>query len=179
MFSFIYHFYHILRLYIFLQLGRDSVTYRNEIIFSSVRNPENLSSRNRYASLTIWVFTLQLLKCVTCIPGSCCSAHILWLDYMPSSRHTSLSLKQSALVVSCVLTASLKVGGLTIKQLVGVTENVKLNSVTLGPAVEPTSASPGHTARSVTIRPRYQPSAKYIKVSSFLKNLSNKGLHYF
>lgn len=96
---------------------------------------------------------------------------------MPSSRHTSLSLTQLALVVLCILTASLKVGGLTINQPIGVTENVKLNYVrTIGPAVDPTSAS---TRRLVTVRPRYQPSAKYIKVSSFLKNLSNKGLHYF
>lgn len=47
---------------------------------------------------------------------------------MPSSRHTSLSLTQLALVVLCILTASLKVGGLTIKQPIGVTENVKLCS---------------------------------------------------
>ncbi|XP_014264646.3 uncharacterized protein LOC106675141 [Maylandia zebra] len=111
-----------------IMLGRDSVTYRNEIIFSSVRNPENLSSKNRV-----------LLQCTYTVAG----LHALFSAYKFES------------------------------DTVGVGRIVHSNRIIEGPAVDPTSAS---TRRSVTVRPRYQPSAKYIKVSSFLKNLSNKGL---
>lgn len=40
-----------------LQLGNEYVTYKNEIVFSSVRNPGALRTRYAPSATAVWAFT--------------------------------------------------------------------------------------------------------------------------
>ncbi|XP_030609883.1 uncharacterized protein LOC115797441 isoform X2 [Archocentrus centrarchus] len=112
-----------------ITLGKEYVTYNNEIVFNPVRNPGDMRSR-------------VTLQCTYAVAG----LRALFSVYKFES------------------------------DTVGVGRVFRSDRITEGRAGESTRVSTRHPTRLPPARPRYQPYAQYIKVSSFLKNLSNKGL---